>query len=74
MKKFIAPILAGAVAVGSALGAYTANYTPSDMPHIATDILGEGGVQLKVYMPLIILGFVATGLVTTVAVIRARLR
>jgi hypothetical protein len=38
--------------------AYTPDYTPSDMPNIATDVLGEGGVQLKIYMPLLILAFV----------------
>lgn len=74
MKRLISPILAGVTAIGSALATYTPDYTPADMPSIATDALGEGGVQLKVYMPLIILGFVASGLVTTYAVLRARLR
>ena len=53
--------------------AYTPNYTASDMPNIFTDNIGEAGVQLKVYMPLIILGVVVSGLVTTWTVIRARL-
>jgi hypothetical protein len=39
--------------------AYVPTYTPSDMPNVATDIIGEGGVQFKVYMPLFILGFAA---------------
>ena len=38
--------------------AYTPTYTPSDMPNVATDVLGEGGVQMKVWIPLFILGFV----------------
>jgi len=37
---------------------YAGNYTPSDMPNIATDVIGEGGVQLKIYMPLLIMAFV----------------
>jgi hypothetical protein len=36
---------------------YTPTYTPSDMPNVATDVIGEGGVQFKVWMPLLILGF-----------------
>jgi hypothetical protein len=36
--------------------AYVPDYTPSDMPNVATDVIGEGGVQLKVWMPLLILG------------------
>lgn len=73
MKKIIASIVAGATAVGSAL-AYTPNYTASDLPDIFTDNIGEAGVQFKIYLPLIILGLVVSGLVGTVAVIRARLR
>jgi hypothetical protein len=38
--------------------AYAANYTPSDMPNIATDVIGTGGIQFKVYMPLFIMAFV----------------
>jgi hypothetical protein len=52
--------------------AYDANYTAADMPNIFTDNIGEAGVQLKVYMPLIILGAVISGLVGTWAVIRSR--
>lgn len=73
-KKLLAPVLAGATAVGSALATYNATYTPADMPDVATDIIGEAGVQAKVYMPLIILALVVSGLVGTFAVIRARLR
>jgi hypothetical protein len=64
---------AGALAVGSAL-AYVPTYTPSDMPSVATDILGESGVQLKVYMPLLILGVVISGLAGTFLLIKARLQ
>jgi hypothetical protein len=39
--------------------AYNATYAPSDLPNVATDVIGEGGVQFKVYMPLFILGFAA---------------
>ena len=38
--------------------AYTPDYAPSDMPSVATDVLGEAGVQFKVWIPLYILGFV----------------
>lgn len=38
--------------------AYTPTYTPSDMPSVATDVLGSGGVEFKVWIPLLILGFV----------------
>lgn len=41
---------------------YVPNYTPSDMPNVATDILGEGGVQMKIYMPLIVMTFVLIAL------------
>jgi hypothetical protein len=71
MNKIITVIGAGAVAVGSAL-AYTANYTPADMPNIATDVLGEAGVQVKVYIPLIILGVIASSLVGTFFLIKSR--
>jgi hypothetical protein len=37
---------------------YTPDYNVSDIPNIATDVLGEGGIQLKVWLPLLILGFV----------------
>lgn len=67
-------VLAGLAGVGSALATYTPNYTASDMPSIVSDNLGEAGVQVKVYMPLIILFAVASGLIGTFAVIRARMR
>jgi len=54
----------------SALGAYTANYTASDMPDIATDVIGEGGVQIKTYMPILVLGFVALVVVGIVVKIK----
>jgi hypothetical protein len=38
--------------------AYTPDYTPSDMPNVATDVLGEGGIQFKVWIPLLILGMI----------------
>lgn len=74
MRKILTAIGAGVLGVGSALATYTPTYTPSDLPNVATDALGEAGVQTKIYMPLIILFVVASGLVGTFAVIRARLR
>lgn len=72
MNKIITVIGAGAVAVGSAL-AYNNTYAPADMPNIATDVLGEAGVQVKVYIPLIILGVIASSLVGTFFLIKSRL-
>jgi len=43
--------------------AYVPTYTPSDMPNVATDVIGAGGVEFKVWMPLLILGFVILVLV-----------
>ena len=55
MKK-IMPYLVGLVGSGaSVLATYSPTYTPSDMPNVVTDVIGEGGVQFKVYMPLLIL-------------------
>jgi hypothetical protein len=45
-------------------------YTPSDMPGIATDVLGEAGIQFKVWIPLLLLGVAA--LVVAVAIGRFR--
>ena len=50
--------------------AYTPNYSPSDMPSVATDILGEAGVQTKVYMPLLVMAFVLVALAGIVVKIR----
>lgn len=67
---------AGVLAVGSVLAytPYVPDYTPADMPNVATDILGESGVQVKVYMPLLILGVVISGLAGTFLLIKARLQ
>ena len=55
MRK-IMPYLVGLVGSGaSVLDTYSPTYTPSDMPNVVTDVIGEGGVQFKVYMPLLIL-------------------
>jgi len=55
MKKLL-PYAIGLVGLGaSALAAYSPTYTPADMPNVVTDVIGEGGVQFKVYMPLLIL-------------------
>lgn len=59
IKKIVAVGISGACAVGSALASYTPNYTPADMPNIVTDVLGTGGVEVKVYMPLVILTVLA---------------
>lgn len=45
------------VVVGS-IGSYTANYTTADIDEIVADNLGTAGVELKNYMPLIMLGVV----------------
>jgi hypothetical protein len=45
-------------------------YTPADMPGVATDVLGEAGIQLKVWIPLLLLGVAA--LVVAVAIGRFR--
>lgn len=59
-------MVAGATVLGSATSAlaYTATYEPSDMADVAVDVVGEGGVQLKTYMPLMIL-FLVVGMVGT---------
>ena len=57
-KKITVALGAGIVAVSSAVATYTPNYTPSDMPNIATDLIGTAGVDLKTYIPLFILMFV----------------
>jgi len=38
-----------------ALANYTAEYNVSEIPDIGTDVIGEGLVQTKTYMPLLIL-------------------
>jgi uncharacterized membrane protein YjgN (DUF898 family) len=43
--------------------AYVPTYTPSDMPNVATDVVGSAGVEFKIWIPLIIFGFVAVGLI-----------
>jgi hypothetical protein len=42
------------------------------MPNIATDVLGEAGVQTKVYMPLLIMAFVLVVLAGIWVKIRTR--
>lgn len=49
-------------------------YTASEIPRIALDIFGEAGAQLKVNVPLIILGFVAIIITGFIVTIRTRLR
>lgn len=58
IKRISVAVGVGATSVVSALAAYTPNYTPSDMPNIATDLIGTAGVDLKTYIPLFILMFV----------------
>lgn len=49
------------------LAEYAANYTTGDIDDIVTDNLGTAGVEVKNYMPLLILGLVLTAL-STVAI------
>jgi hypothetical protein len=51
--------------------AYTPTYAPSDMPSVATDVLGEAGVQTKTYIPLLILAAVVASLAGSFVLIRA---
>jgi hypothetical protein len=69
--KILPYIGAGVVSVASVL-AYDPTYKPADMPNIATDLLGSAGYEFKTYMPLIILGFVVSGLVTTWFLVKSR--
>jgi len=57
MKKLIPYVLGLTGSAVGVLAAYTPDYTPADMPNVVTDTLGEAGVQFKIYMPLLILGF-----------------
>jgi hypothetical protein len=74
MKKILATIGAGLAGVASvfAYTPYVGNYTANDLPNVFTDNIGEAGVQLKTYMPLIVLGFVVSGLVTTWVLVKSR--
>jgi len=69
--KILPFIGAGVVSVASVF-AYDPTYKPADMPAIATDLLGSAGGEFKTYMPLIILGAVVSGLVTSWFVIKSR--
>jgi len=44
--------------------AYNADYTAEDLPDVAGDVLGEGLVQTKTYMPLLILVMVVNIAIT----------
>jgi len=55
IRKIGIACLGGLMAVPMALATYTANYSPSDMPNIFSDLIGHFAVNAKVYVPLIVL-------------------
>ena len=58
------------VATLGAIGAYEANYTTGDIDEIVADNIGTAGVELKNYMPLLMLGLI--GLILTGIVVKLR--
>jgi len=73
-KIVSASVVSAVIAGGSAIAAYTANYTSTDLDDIAIDNLGQFGADFKQYMTLLVLGFVAIIIVGYFVKIKKRVR